>query len=149
MSSESRNIIKEFNEGEPFSCAGNAFKMLLSRDVGEFCEVVLEIVEPGVDTPPNAHATFQQIYVIVRGEAKVTIGSETRIVTAPAVALIPKNTNHSLSNVSEDTPVEYLYVSIWPDGIPADEREGGWRQVYKRMIQAYADRGYPAERTRS
>ena len=138
-------MIKEFDQGEPFQCAGNAFKMLLSRDEGDCCEVVLETVGPGRSTPPNAHEIFLQIYVIVRGEARLTVGSETKTVLAPAVALIPKCTTHFLTNVSKQDTVEYLYISVWPDGIPADEKEGGWRQVYARMIQAYADRGYPQE----
>ena len=139
-------MIRTVAEGEPFRCAGNFFKMLLPRDEGECCEVVLETVGPGHSTPPNQHATFVQIYVILRGEAKVTIGPETRTVRAPAVAFIPKDTNHFVSNESSGTDVEYLYVSIWPEGIPAAEKDGGWRQVYARLIQEYSDRGYPAER---
>lgn len=139
-------MIRTVAEGEPFRCAGNFFKMLLPRDEGECCEVVLETVGPGHSTPPNQHATFVQIYVILRGDAKVTIGTETRTVSAPAVAFIPKQTNHFLSNESTGTDVEYLYVSIWPEGIPAAEKDGGWRKVYSRLIQEYTDRGYPVER---
>jgi quercetin dioxygenase-like cupin family protein len=139
-------LIRTLAEGEPFRCAGNFFQMLLPRDDGECCEVVLETVGPGHSTPPNQHATFVQIYVILRGEAKVTIGPETRTVRAPAVAFIPKDMTHSVSNESISTDVEYLYVSIWPDGIPTAEKDGGWREVYARMIQEYTDRGYPAER---
>ena len=139
-------MIRTLAEGEPFRCAGNVFKMLLPRDDGGCCEVVLETVGPGHSTPPNQHATFVQIYVILRGEANVTIGPETRTVRAPAVAFIPKDTNHFVSNESSGTDVEYLYVSIWPEGIPAAEKDGGWREVYARMIQDYSDRGYPAER---
>jgi quercetin dioxygenase-like cupin family protein len=122
-------LIRTLAEGEPFRCAGNFFQMLLPRDDGECCEVVLETVGPGHSTPPNQHATFVQIYVILRGEAKVTIGPETRTVRAPAVAFIPKDMTHSVSNESISTDVEYLYVSIWPDGIPTAEKDGGWREV--------------------
>lgn len=138
-------MIRTLAEGEAFRCAGNVFQMLLPRDEGDCCEVVLQTVGPGHSTPPNQHATFVQIYVILRGEAKVTIGGETRTVRAPAVAFIPKETNHFVSNESSGADVEYLYVSIWPEGIPAVEKDGGWRQVYARITQEYSDRGYPAQ----
>ena len=99
-------MIRHVAEGDPFRCAGDLFKMLLPMDEGECCEVVLETVGPGHSTPPNQYATFVQIYVVLRGEAKVTIGRETRTVRAPAVAFIPKDTNHFVSNESSAN-VEY------------------------------------------
>jgi quercetin dioxygenase-like cupin family protein len=139
-------MIKTIEEGEPFRCAGNAYRMLVPREIGGCCELVYERIEPGHVTPPNQHETFLQIYVLLRGHAKVTVGSETRVVEAPAVCFIPPKTNHFVENLSAETAVEYLYTSVWPDGIPFDEREGGWREVYRKITQAYADRGY-GERT--
>ena len=137
-------MIRTLAEGEAFRCAGNFYRMLLSRDEGGCCEAVLETVHPGHATPPNQHATFVQIYVILRGTPKVTIGGETRTVQAPAIAFIPKNTNHFVANESSGD-VEYLYVSIWPEGIPLEESEGGWRSAYARLIQEYTDKGYPVD----
>ncbi len=136
---------KTFEEGEIFQCAGNNYTMLLPRDVTNCTEVVLEKVAVGQRTPPNAHATFVQIYIVMQGEADITIGDETRRVTAPAVAFIPRNTNHFVVNKGTNE-LRYLYVTVWPDGIPRNEIEGGWKEVYARMIQEYADRGYPAKR---
>jgi len=34
---------------------------------------------------------------------------------------------------------------VWPDGIPADEFEGGWKTVYAGIIDSYASRGYPVQ----
>jgi len=137
-------LIKSLSDGESFRCAGNDYLMLLPRDLSGCCEVVLEKVAPGRSTPPNAHPTFVQIYVLLAGEAEITIGEEKRAVTAPAVAYIPKNTNHRVVNVGT-AEVQYVYVTMWPDGIPAAEREGGWRRANAGMIQEYADRGYPAD----
>ena len=139
---------KTFDEGELFHCAGNEYLMLLPRDVTSCAEVVLERVAAGQRTPPNAHATFVQIYVILQGEAEITIGEETRRVAAPAVAFIPRNTNHFVVNKGA-TELRYLYVTVWPDGIPHAEFEGGWKRVYADMIQEYADRGFPAKRVSS
>lgn len=136
-------FLRQFAEGEPFRCAGNDFVMLLPRDLTGCCEVVLQTVQPGGETPPNAHETFLQIYLILSGTAEVKIGGESRAASGPAIALIPPKTNHWVVNTSPDQPLNYLYISVWPDGIPSAEKEGGWRQVYQNIIQEYSDRGYP------
>jgi len=41
--------------------------------------------------------------------------------------------------------LQYLYISVWPRGIPREEGEGGWRKVYAKIIDDYAGRGYPAD----
>lgn len=135
---------KTFEEGERFQCAGNYYTMLLPRDLTHSCEVVLEKVAVGKKTPPNAHPTFQQIYIILAGEGDITIGDDIRQVVAPAVAFIPKNTYHQIVNTG---PVEfqYLYVTVWGEGIPKEEFEGGWKKIYAEMIQEYSDRGYPSD----
>ena len=135
-----------FSEGENIRCAGNDYLMLLPRDVTGSCEVVLEKIKLGESTPPNTHSTFQQIYIVLSGEGEITIGDDTRRVTAPAVAFIPKNTHHRVVNTG-DTELQYIYVTVWPEGIPTNEIEGGWRKVYAEMIQEYAERGYPPSRT--
>jgi quercetin dioxygenase-like cupin family protein len=138
---------KRFEQGEPFQCAGQDYLMLLPRELTNCCEVVLEEVAPGRSTPPNQHETFLQVYVVLEGRAELTIGADTSDISAPFVALIPRNTNHYIVNKSEIGPLKYLYISVWPDGIPAAEREGGWRTVYNTIIQEYADRGFPAKRS--
>lgn len=136
---------KQFSEGDPFRCAGNEFVMLLPRDETGACEAVLQMVRPGGSTPSNSHETFMQIYLIWSGEAEIFIGTESRRVTAPAVAFVPPRTEHWVINMSKDRELHYLYVSVWPNGIPRDESEGGWKQVYAKIIDSYASRGYPAE----
>jgi mannose-6-phosphate isomerase-like protein (cupin superfamily) len=137
--------IKRFNEGEPFRCAGNEFVMLLPRDETGACEAVLQMVRPGGATPPNSHETFMQIYLLWSGEAKIYIGEEMRQVRAPAVAFVPPRTNHWVENAQADRELHYIYISVWPNGIPAEESEGGWKKVYEKIIDTYASRGYPID----
>ena len=137
-------LCKSLSEGERFRCAGNDYLMLLPRDLTDCCEVVLEKVAVGRRTPPNAHATFNQIYIVLSGDAEITIGDKTSRVCAPAVAYIPQNTNHYAVNMGT-VELQYLYVSVWPQGIPAKEKDGGWRQAYVDIIQEYVDRGYPVD----
>jgi quercetin dioxygenase-like cupin family protein len=138
-------FIRQFSEGEPFRCAGNEFVMLLPREETLACEVVLQMVRPGGSTPPNSHETFMQIYLIWSGEAKVFLGAEMRQVRAPAVAFVPPRTEHWVENAAQDRELHYLYISVWPKGIPADEIEGGWRKVYEKIIDSYVSRGYPVD----
>jgi quercetin dioxygenase-like cupin family protein len=137
--------VKQFSEGDPFRCAGNEFVMLLPRDATGACEVVLQMVRPGASTPSNSHDTFMQVYMVWSGEAEVFIGTESQRVSAPAIAFIPPRTEHWVKNLHADHELHYLYISVWPDGIPAEEFDGGWKQVYSRIIDSYASRGYPAE----
>lgn len=136
---------KEFSEGEPFRCAGNEFVMLLPRDESKACEAVLQMVRPGGTSPPNSHETFMQIYLIWSGEAEIFIGEESKRVTAPAIAFVPPRTEHWVENVLPDRELHYLYISVWPNGIPPEEFDGGWKTVYAGIIGSYVSRGYPAD----
>jgi len=137
--------VKQFREGEPFRCAGNEFVMLLPRDETNACEVVLQMVRPGATTPSNSHDTFMQVYIIWSGEAEIFVGGESKRVTAPAIAFIPPRTEHWVTNLSNERELHYLYMSVWPKGIPAEESDGGWKHVYSKIIDSYASRGYPAD----
>lgn len=137
--------IKTFGEGEAFRCAGNDFMMLLPRDLTGACEAVLQTVRAGGSTPPNSHETFMQIYLIWKGEAELFIGSEYRRVSAPTIAFVPTNTEHWVTNTSTDSELQYLYISVWPHGIPREESEGGWKKVYSEIIDSYIRRGFPVD----
>ena len=134
--------VRQFAEGVKFGCAGNDYVMLLPREETNCCEAVLERISAAGKTPPNAHSSFMQVFIVLAGEAEITVGPETRRVSAPALAYIPQNTNHSVINTGSGE-LQYVYISVWPDGIPREERDGGWRRVYADMIQEYAERGYP------
>jgi mannose-6-phosphate isomerase-like protein (cupin superfamily) len=75
----------------------------------------------------------------------VHIGGETQQVRAPAVAFVPPRTEHWVENALADRELHYLYISVWPDGIPPEEREGGWKNVYAKIIDSYVSRGYPVD----
>jgi len=49
---------QRIDEAEPFDCAGNLHTMLIPRDATSCFEAVLEAIEPGIVTPPNAHENF-------------------------------------------------------------------------------------------
>jgi Tol biopolymer transport system component len=67
----------------------------------------METIEAGHATPPNAHRSFVQMYFMVSGRAHVYIGGEQREITAPAVAFVPRETEHHVENIS-DEPLQYV-----------------------------------------
>jgi mannose-6-phosphate isomerase-like protein (cupin superfamily) len=131
------------DEGEPFWCAGSLYKMLIARDETRCFEAVLETIAPGRATPPNAHATFVQMYFLVEGAARVHIAGETRDITAPGVAYIPLRAEHHVENTGL-TPLKYIYVSIWPGKIPSEDGLS-WREARDSMIRYYESLGYGAQ----
>jgi mannose-6-phosphate isomerase-like protein (cupin superfamily) len=131
---------KSLDEGEQFWCAGNLYTMLIPRDETSCFEAVLETIEPGHVTPPNAHMTFVQMYFFVEGSARVHIGSETCEIKGPAVAYVPIATQHHVENIGEGA-LSYIYVSIWPGEIPEGDGRT-WREACNSMIEAYASQGY-------
>ena len=133
-------ICRRLDEGEQFWCAGNVYTMLIPRDDTRCFEAVLETVQPGKATPPNAHETFVQMYFVVRGHARVHIGGDVREIVAPAVAFVPQRTQHHVEN-SGNEPLQYVYVSIWPGTIPAEDGLT-WREARDSMVKMYAERGY-------
>lgn len=138
-------VAKQLYDGERFCCAGSEFIMLLPRDTTNACEAVLQMVRPGATTPSNVHETFMQIYVVWSGEAEIFIGDESLCIKAPAIAYIPRQTPHWITNLSQEKALHYLYISVWPDGIPHAEIDGGWKRVYENIVDSYASRGYPVE----
>ncbi len=136
-------ICRGLDEGEQFLCAGNLYTMLIPRDDTQCFEAVLESIEPGRATPPNAHATFVQMYFVVAGRARVHIGGESRETSAPAVAFIPLNTQHHVENIG-DAVLQYIYVTIWPGKIPPEDGLR-WREACEAMIQGYESKGYSAQ----
>jgi mannose-6-phosphate isomerase-like protein (cupin superfamily) len=114
-------------EAEPFTCAGIEFGMLLERDVTDSCEVVWERLRGGQETPVDSHATFDQIFIILKGRGRLRVGDEEREVGAESVAFIPRRTPHAIKCLG-DGDLVYLYINVWGRGVPEAERE--WRRVY-------------------
>ena len=137
-------ICRALDDGERFMCAGNLYTMLIPRDDTRCFEAVLESVAPGHATPPNAHATFVQMYFVVAGRARIHIGGESSEPTAPAVAFIPLNTQHHVENIGDST-LQYIYVSIWPGKIPPEDGLQ-WREACDDMIRGYESKGYAQQR---
>lgn len=128
---------------EPFSCAGIEFGMILPRNVTNSCEVVLEVLEPGQETPVDQHANFDQIFILLEGAGDLKVGVSRRDVFATDVCFIPRRTEHAIRCTSAGA-LRYLYINVWGQGLP--ESECDWKQVYlaihdRRIHESQAERG--------
>ncbi len=120
---------KHLEDAEPFTCAGIQFGMLLPRDITGSVEVVWERLEPFQATPQDHHASFDQLFFILKGTGDVTVGAESRPVKGATVVFIPQATPHSVQCTS-DEGLEYLYFNVWRNGIP--DRETDWKAIYSQ-----------------
>ena len=70
-------------------------------------------VEPGGSTQVGFHDDEEEIYVILKGRALLTIGDEQQEVGPGDVAYVPRNNRHQMTCISEEN-LEYLYFANWP-----------------------------------
>jgi len=69
---------------------------------------------PGQRQGLHAHAENDKYYVIWRGEAEVTIGSETRTLRAGDVAVSVPGVEHSIANASKRPLVVLVFQAPKP-----------------------------------
>ncbi len=60
-------------------------------------------------------------------------------------AFVPPRTEHWVENALAGRDLQYLYISVWPNGIPSEEFNGGWKHVYAGIIDEYVTRGFPID----
>jgi mannose-6-phosphate isomerase-like protein (cupin superfamily) len=106
--------------------------MILSRNHTRSVEVVWEYLEPGTSTPLDQHSSFDQVFLVLKGTAEVTIGGEIAPVREHDTIFVPKQTLHSV-RCTTDTGLEYLFINVWPGKIPNGETD--WREVYSQIHQ--------------
>ncbi len=117
-------------DGEPFTCAGIQFKMILPRDITDSVEAVAEFLRADQASPVDRHPTFDQIFFILKGKGEVTIGDNSSTVGPQTIVFIPRNTDHSIRPLTPEG-LEYVYFNIWGKGVP--EKERVWKRAYSQI----------------
>lgn len=64
--------------------------------------------EPGITHDLHTHDTWEQFYFVISGNAKITVGEETRVVGPGASAYVPPGMPHSFEPA--DGPLELLVI---------------------------------------
>ncbi len=95
----------------------NHEKLLIGKDRTETIALGYVSVDHGESTHPGFHHDEEEIYVILKGKATLTIGEEECEVGPGSVAYVPRNQPHNMTCVSEEK-LEYLYFANWPDSTP-------------------------------
>jgi|Deesub1362A_J573_1020465.scaffolds.fasta_scaffold00051_133 mannose-6-phosphate isomerase-like protein (cupin superfamily) len=71
------------------------------------------IVKPGGSTLPHKHIRSEEIYYILEGRGRVTVGEETAVVSEFDAILIPPGMIHYIENIG-DKDLVFLCVSSPP-----------------------------------
>ena len=66
-------------------------------------EIGVDSYAPGGRTPSHAHADREKLFVVLAGRARVTIGSESRVLGPGGTAFVPVDVEHAFENVGDDT----------------------------------------------
>lgn len=88
-------------------------KLLINPDETETIALGYVAVNSGESTEIGLHDDEEEVYVILKGKAILSIGDEEREVSMGDVAYVPRNNMHRMKCISEEK-LEYLYFANWP-----------------------------------
>jgi mannose-6-phosphate isomerase-like protein (cupin superfamily) len=90
---------------------GSEIRPLIDRTTSEVerCSLAEEILPPGATVGRHYHLETEEIYYILSGAGRMTVGDETREVSAGDAVLIPRGARHTLSNTGAE-PLTLLLV---------------------------------------
>lgn len=91
-----------------------AEKLLFDHDTTETVALGRVTVEPGKSTQTGFHEDEEEIYVILKGSALLSLGDEKKEVFPGDTVYVPRNTKHRMTCTSEGN-LEYLYFANWPE----------------------------------
>jgi quercetin dioxygenase-like cupin family protein len=96
--------------------------LVMNRSQATSSEVFVVVLEPGEAPPLHQHDDTEQIFYVLSGRGRLTIGraAESFAVQPGDVVRIPPATLHSIECLSDET-LTYLAVDCFPGGRPTAE----------------------------
>ncbi len=90
---------------------GSEIRPLVDRTTSniEHCSLAEEVLPIGASVGRHHHRETEEIYYILRGSGRMTVGAETRAVEAGDAIFIPREAAHSLENTGIE-PMTLLLV---------------------------------------
>ena len=90
---------------------GSEIRPLVDRTTStvERCSLAEETLPPGAIVGRHYHLETEEIYYILDGEGRMTVGEETREVSAGDAVLVPRGCAHTLENTGRE-PMTILLV---------------------------------------
>ena len=98
------------NDSAPFTTKdGSTIRSLIDRTNSSAVNQSLAeaLVPPGGATEPHRHPQTEEIYYILSGTGRITVGDETRDVRPLDAILIPPGTRHTIANTGPK-PLSFL-----------------------------------------
>ncbi|MBP1992199.1 cupin domain-containing protein [Paenibacillus eucommiae] len=109
-------FVKKLSECSGYA-DGNA--TFLSVDEAETISSNFVRIKEGETTPSGSiHDDEEEIYIVLKGKAKIKLNDTEHIMEAGDIVYIPRNTLHEAVCVSKED-LEYICVANWPDKMPA------------------------------
>ena len=101
------------------------------------------IVKAGRSLPGSAHDGHDELYVILKGNARLDLGNDNFEIKPGSVVFIPGGTFHAIHN--EHSAEDLELITIWP-GQPApgvneiyDMRKSEWGTTYRESDESADD----------
>jgi mannose-6-phosphate isomerase-like protein (cupin superfamily) len=90
---------------------GSEIRPLIDRTSSPItqCSLAEEVLPPGHAVTPHHHQQLEEIYYIVTGSGKMTVGTEQHEVGPGDAIYIPRGQRHTLENTGSE-PVKLLLV---------------------------------------
>jgi mannose-6-phosphate isomerase-like protein (cupin superfamily) len=90
---------------------GSEIRPLIDRTTTsiERCSLAEEVLPPGKSVGRHHHLETEEVYYILEGEGRMSVGSEAREVAAGDAIFIPRGSAHTLENTGQ-APMTILLV---------------------------------------
>jgi quercetin dioxygenase-like cupin family protein len=130
-----------WTENEPKQRAHSTFPFLLSQENENVSMVYFEL-NPGDELGTHTDSA-EEILLIFQGKVEVTVGEETAVVEAPALALVPTMLPHNLNNVGSIRakvagffPSRHIVATFENTWLPDDANVIDTEQIAQAMAQS-------------
>ncbi len=90
--------------------------VLVGPEASEACVAATVRMKRGFKTDLHAHDEQEQLFVVLRGKGRMTVGGESSDIRAGMAVFIPRKAPHAVEATSRE--LAYIYVSVWPKGKP-------------------------------
>ena len=90
---------------------GSELRPLIDRTTSGItqCSLAEEMLPPGRAVTPHHHRELEEIYYILSGRGRMTVGEESSEVAAGDAVYVPRGHRHTLENTG-DEPIRLLVV---------------------------------------
>ena len=104
---------------------GSEIRPLIDRTTSdiELCSLAEEVLPAGCAVGRHHHLLTEEVYYILKGRGRMTVGAETREVEAGDAIFIPRTHSHTLENTGRE-PMRLLLV-CGPAYSAEDHKEQG------------------------